>query len=348
MVIKYVKLFPDAKVVQRASPGAVGFDVHAYYVLDRITREKIADLPADVLPGQSLLIGTGIALAIPFPYDCMIRPRSGIASKNLVQLLNSPGTVDPDYRGDVGILLFNQGESAFRVEKGMRVAQLIFSKAEVPHFLEVSSVKALPPTIRDTGGFGSTGLGEITLGDEEYLDEQRKWDNYFMKAAIAASELSNCLRGAERDAKGKYSRDENGHYCGAVRRFGAVIVKNRNIIAQGFNYRLLECSEEDGCIRERENIATGKSNDEGCLHAEIVAIQNHGNSGGASLQDASICVNAEPCKMCAKVIVGCGISTVIVPKNVYPTNGLPLLMEAGIEVRHASLTAVAKKVAVTT
>lgn len=343
MVIKYARLFPDAKIVQRASPGAVGFDVHAYHIIDKFTRIKVADLPVELLPGKSVLVGTGIVLATPFPYDCMVRPRSGIASKNMIQLLNSPGTIDPDYRGEAGILLFNQSEDTFVVEKGMRIAQLIFTRAEVPNFMEVSSTEDLPPTRRDTGGFGSTGLGEIVLGDEEYLAEQRKWDNYFMKAAIAASELSDCLRGADKNSEGKYVQDGEGHYCGAVRRFGCVIVKGRNIVAQGFNHRTTECSEERGCIRERERIASGRSNDEGCLHAEIVAVQNYANTGGASLRDATVCINAEPCKMCSKVLLGCGIEAVVVPKNIYPTNGLPLLMEAGIEVRYADLTAVAKK-----
>ncbi|OGE75333.1 MAG: hypothetical protein A3K06_01850 [Candidatus Doudnabacteria bacterium RIFCSPHIGHO2_01_52_17] len=333
MVIKYAKLFPDAKVVRRASAGAIGFDVHAYHVVDRIEREHLTDLPITIKQGESVLIGTGIVLAVPFPWDCAVRPRSGIASKNLVQLLNSPGTLDPDYRGEAGILMINLNTVPFIINKGDRVAQLIFTKAEIPNFMEVASVSVLPLTNRNTGGFGSTGVGEILLGDEEYLAEQKKWDRYFMKAAIAASELSDCLRGADK-LDGKYVRDAEGRYCGAIRRFGCVIVKDRNIISQGFNHRNIECSEAGGCFREREGLKSGRSNDDGCLHAEEAAIQNHANSGGPSLQGTSLCVNAEPCKKCAKFISGCGISAVIVPLGIYPTNGLPLLIEAGIEIRH--------------
>ena len=333
MLIKYTKLFPDAKVARRASAGAVGFDVYAYHVVDRFERKHLADLPTTIAPGESVLIGTGVVLAVPFPWDCALRPRSGIASKNLVQLLNSPGTLDPDYRGEAGVLLINLNTAPFTINKGDRVAQLIFTKAEVPNFMEVASVSALPPTRRDKGGFGSTGMGEILLGDEEYLAEQKKWDRYFMKAAIAASELSDCLRGAEK-RDGKYVRDAEDRYCGAIRRFGCVIVKDRNVISQGFNHRNIECSEKEGCLREREGLKTGRLNDDGCLHAEESAIQNHANSGGPSLQGTSFYVNAEPCKKCAKFISGCGTSAVIVPLGVYPTNGLPLLTEVGIEIRH--------------
>ena len=330
MLIKYAKLFPDAMAPVRASSGAVGFDVYAYHIVDKNTRKECGELPATIMPGKSILLGTGITFAVPFPIDCEIRPRSGLASKYDIELSNSPGTIDPDYRGEAGILLRNRGTVQFIVEKGMRVAQLLFKKAEIPHFM---LVEALPPTIRNTGGFGSTGMGEILLGDEEYMAEQKKWDRYFMKAAIAASELSDCLRGADK-CDGKYIRDAEGRYRGAIRRFGCVIVKDRNTISQGFNHRNMECSEAEGCLREREGLKSGRSNDDGCLHAEEAAIQNHANSGGPSLQGTSLYVNAEPCKKCAKFISGCGISAVIVPLGVYPTNGLPLLMEAGIEVRN--------------
>lgn len=331
MLIKYSKLFPDVRVPVRASAGAVGFDVYAYHVVDKNTRKECGQLPANVMPQESILIGTGIVLAVPFPIDCEVRPRSGLASKHDIELSNSPGTIDPDYRGEAGILLRNRGNMPFTIEKGMRIAQLILKKVEIPHFMET---EILPPTRRDTGGFGSTGLKEISLGDEEYLKELKKWDRYFMKVAIAASSLSNCLRGAERDGTARYHKDEEGKYCGATRRFGCVIVKNRNIIAQGFNSRTNECNEEAGCIREQEKIPSGHSNDRGCLHAEVVAIQNYANTGGASLKEAVIYVNAEPCLMCSKVLIGCGISAVVVPQNVYPSNGLKLILDAGIEVRN--------------
>ena len=206
------------------------------------------------------------------------------------------------------------------------MAQLIFSKVELPHFIEVDE---LPPTTRNAGGFGSTGLFDVPLGEEQYLMEQMKWDEYFMGIAVRASFLSDCLRGAIKNGA--------GNYVGSARRFGCIITKNRNIIAQGFNRRTSECSLEQGCIRERENIPSGTSNDRGCLHAEYVAVQNHGMSGGTSLIGATVYINAEPCIMCAKLLIGCGISAIVVPEGVYPNNGLKLFEEADIEIRHAKI-----------
>lgn len=230
MLIHVRKLFPDAEVPRRASSGAVGYDVYAYRVLDKRTRELARELPVVIGPGESVLIGIGVTFAVPFPVDCQVRPRSGLASRHDIELSNSPGTIDPDYRGEAGILLRNRGEEPFTVERGARIAQLIFSSVLIPHLLERED---LPTTARGPGGFGSTGLYSIALGDAEYLSEQDRWDRHFMRIAVSASGLSNCLRGAERDVAGAFPRDEQGCYRGACRRFGCVIVKDHNIIAQG-------------------------------------------------------------------------------------------------------------------
>jgi len=329
MLIKALKMYQDATVPQRASSGAVGYDVFAYHVLDKITRKPCGELPATIKPSHSLLLGIGVKLAVPFPYDCQVRPRSGLAVKHDIELSNAPGTIDPDYRGEAGILLRNRGDKPFTVEKGLRVAQLVITRVEIPQFVDSEE---LPPTLRDTGGFGSTGFYEIAHGDAGYRAMQERWDRHFMGLAISAASLSNCLRDADREG-GKYPKDSEGKYCGATRRFGCVLVKGQNVISQGFNTRTRECDEESGCIREREHIKSGTENDRGCLHAEQVAMQNYMRTGGASLENATVYVNSEPCVMCAKMLLRSGISTVVVPGDVYPTNGLKILADAGIEIR---------------
>jgi dUTP pyrophosphatase len=160
MQIAMKKLFPGAQVPARASAGAVGYDVYAYHAIDKHTRVHSHDLPIVIPPGGSVLVGIGVAMAVPFPYDCQVRPRSGLASKYDIELSNAPGTIDPDYRGEASILLRNRGDQPFTVERGMRVAQLVFTRVEIPELLEVED---LPSTIRDAGGFGSTGLFELPV-----------------------------------------------------------------------------------------------------------------------------------------------------------------------------------------
>lgn len=158
IIVKVQKIREDSKIPERATKGAVGFDVYASRVLDKWTKEVISDLPAVIEPGASILIGIGVRLAVPFPYEAQVRPRSGLASRYDVELSNSPGTVDPDFRGEAGVLLRNRGDHAFVVEKNMRIAQLIFTKVEIP---EIEEVSELSETDRGEGGFGSTGLFEI-------------------------------------------------------------------------------------------------------------------------------------------------------------------------------------------
>jgi dUTP pyrophosphatase len=105
-------------------------------------------------PGDRALIPTGIKMALPDGYEAQIRPRSGLAYKHGITVLNSPGTIDADYRGDVGVLLINHGREAFTVEDGMRVAQMVV--AQYSQF-EWESVEDLDETARGAGGFGSTG-----------------------------------------------------------------------------------------------------------------------------------------------------------------------------------------------
>ncbi len=112
------------------------------------------DAPVELQPGDRALIPTGIHLALPYGYEAQIRPRSGLAYKHGVTVLNSPGTIDADYRGDVGVLLINHGKEAFVIEDGMRVAQMVIARYSQFDWNLVSDLDA---TQRGAGGFGSTG-----------------------------------------------------------------------------------------------------------------------------------------------------------------------------------------------
>ncbi|MGD0664501.1 MAG: dUTP diphosphatase [Rhabdochlamydiaceae bacterium] len=108
-----------------------------------------------IAPGDSALIPTGLKVAIPEGYEIQVRPRSGLALKNKITVLNTPGTVDADYRGEIGVILINHGREPFRVTPGMRIAQLVLSEVVQAHF---SIEESLTSTARGEGGFGHTGL----------------------------------------------------------------------------------------------------------------------------------------------------------------------------------------------
>jgi len=110
---------------------------------------------ADIEPGATRLIPTGIRVAVPSGYEIQIRPRSGLALKHGVTVLNTPGTVDSGYRGVVGVILINHGKSVFHVERGDRIAQAVLTRVETAVFEQVD---ALPESERGDGGFGSTGV----------------------------------------------------------------------------------------------------------------------------------------------------------------------------------------------
>lgn len=118
-----------------------------------------ACVPADitVAPGKRALVPTGFAIALPAGFEAQVRPRSGLAAKHGVTVLNSPGTIDADYRGEIGVILVNHGDVAFTVSRGMRIAQLVVAPVAQATLTEVSE---LPATARGAGGFGSTGTGK--------------------------------------------------------------------------------------------------------------------------------------------------------------------------------------------
>jgi dUTP pyrophosphatase len=311
MIIKFRKLFPDAVIPQRASAGAVGYDVTAYHVISKQTRKKEYELPYTIFAGGSVLFGIGISFALHLGVDCQVRPRSGLASKFDIELGNSPGTVDPDYRGEISVLLRNRSQADFVIEKGMRIAQLVFTHVELPDLVEEET---LPETVRDTGGFGSTGLHEISESvRKEIRQGQIEIDKYFMSIVRAIAEKSDCLR--------------------PDRKFGCLITREDKIISAGFNNMTFECNTSAGCIRDTYKMSTGHDNDRGCVHAEEAAILNHAHLGGRSLENTTLYVNAEPCIKCAKMIVQSGIKTVVVPGKIYPINGVDFLEAHGVEVR---------------
>jgi dUTP pyrophosphatase len=112
------------------------------------------DTPMQIAPGAVVAVPTGLAMAIPRGYEGQVRPRSGLAAKHAVTVVNAPGTIDADYRGTVMVLLINHGREPFTIQHGERIAQLVIAPVSQPEVLEVTE---LDPTERGAGGFGSTG-----------------------------------------------------------------------------------------------------------------------------------------------------------------------------------------------
>lgn len=141
-----------------AHDHAVGLNLPTYATEQSAGMDLTAALEEaiELGPGERALVPTGISIALPQGYEAQVRPRSGLAIKNGVTVLNTPGTVDADYRGEIGVVLINHGQDNFIIERGMRIAQMVIAKhANV----EWKVVKELGETDRGDGGFGSTGTG---------------------------------------------------------------------------------------------------------------------------------------------------------------------------------------------
>ncbi|MDI4646160.1 dUTP diphosphatase [Cohnella hashimotonis] len=134
----------DVPLPRRMSEWAAGFDLHA----------AVAE-PVVLAPGDRALIPAGFAMAMPAELEAQIRPRSGLAYKHGITCLNSPGTIDADYRGEVKVLLVNLGQQPFAIERGERIAQMVFQR--VPQ-VTIEETDELPDTVRGAGGFGHTGV----------------------------------------------------------------------------------------------------------------------------------------------------------------------------------------------
>ena len=137
------KLNPSVKLPSYKTIGASGMDLMAFL-------EK----PINLEPGKSCLISTGLSIAFSKEYEIQIRPRSGLAAKNNISVLNTPGTIDSDYRGELKIILFNHGSEKFKINNNDRVAQIVLTPIIK---MELEETNELPESLRGKGGFGSTG-----------------------------------------------------------------------------------------------------------------------------------------------------------------------------------------------
>lgn len=135
---------------------AVGLNLPTYATEQSAGMDLTAALPEaiELDAGDRMLIPTGLSIALPAGYEAQVRPRSGLALKHGITVLNTPGTIDADYRGEIGVILINLGKEPFTIERGMRIAQMVIAKHET---VQWDVVDALEESERGAGGFGSTG-----------------------------------------------------------------------------------------------------------------------------------------------------------------------------------------------
>ena len=138
------RLSKDVALPKYETEGSSGLDLAANI-----------DKQVEILPGKSEIISTGLAVAIPKNFEIQIRPRSGLAAKSQISVLNTPGTIDADYRGELKVILINLSDKVFVVEKGLRIAQMVLCPVVKATLKEVTE---LEDTERGSGGFGSTGI----------------------------------------------------------------------------------------------------------------------------------------------------------------------------------------------
>ncbi|HWK88688.1 MAG TPA: dUTP diphosphatase [Longimicrobium sp.] len=144
MVVRFLRLphNPDLPLPARQTPGSAGYDVAS------------AEVDFVLGAGERRLVATGLAMELPDGVECQVRPRSGLALRHGITLPNSPATIDPDYRGELRIILWNAGSEPVPIPRGTRIAQLVFARFETP---EIAETDALAGSGRGEGGFGSTG-----------------------------------------------------------------------------------------------------------------------------------------------------------------------------------------------
>lgn len=143
-------------IALQALPHAVGLNLPSYATSLSAGMDLCAALEEaiEIGPGERMLIPTGLAIALPPGYEAQVRPRSGLAAKHGITVLNSPGTIDADYRGEIKVILINHAQEAFTIERGMRIAQMIIARHET---VKWDIKDTLEETDRGAGGFGSTG-----------------------------------------------------------------------------------------------------------------------------------------------------------------------------------------------
>jgi dUTP pyrophosphatase len=144
----------EISVLIQRLPGSEDLPLPAYQTTHSAGMDLVASETLRLLPGERGAVGTGLAIALPDGFEAQVRPRSGLAAKHGVTLVNTPGTIDADYRGEIRVLLINHGAEVFSVSRGDRIAQLVVAPVTRCRWREAST---LPDTDRGTGGFGSTG-----------------------------------------------------------------------------------------------------------------------------------------------------------------------------------------------
>ncbi len=146
-----------AQILIKRLPHHTGLELPAYSSEGASGMDLAAAVQGDIVlkPGDRALIPTGIAISLPLGYEAQIRPRSGLALKHGIGLLNSPGTIDSDYRGEIQVIVINLGKESFAIKRGLRIAQMIIAQHVTASFKVVNE---LDVTIRNTGGFGHTGV----------------------------------------------------------------------------------------------------------------------------------------------------------------------------------------------
>ena len=143
MIVQIQRIDKSLPLPDYARPGDAGMDVYS-------------TIDCTLAPGERAIVPIGIAIALPEGYVCFAHPRSGLAAKNGISIVNAPGTIDSGYRGEIKIILINTDKNdSFEIKRGDRIAQLVFQKFESARFFEVEQ---LPESQRGTGGFGSTGV----------------------------------------------------------------------------------------------------------------------------------------------------------------------------------------------
>ncbi len=181
-----IYVLPGGKLPKRQTDGAIGYDVSLRAIIcpremdphNSSLRKTLFDfetIPTDpeisrhivkteggelvyrMDPGESVLVGIGFVTEMPYPMFYWVAPRSGLASKYGITVTNAPGTVDPDYRGEAGVLVYNRNKSKFDLHHNIRIAQIVFQTALIPEITEVTAYQDLDGTQRGAGGFGSTG-----------------------------------------------------------------------------------------------------------------------------------------------------------------------------------------------
>ena len=146
------------KIAIQRLPHATDLPLPRYETAHAAGLDLMACVSSDLVlaPGRRALVPTGFAIALPEGFEAQVRPRSGLALKQGITVLNAPGTIDADYRGEIGVILINHGEAAFTITRGLRVAQLVIAPVVCATLVEAAELSA---TGRGEGGFGSTGSG---------------------------------------------------------------------------------------------------------------------------------------------------------------------------------------------